>query len=178
MLLQTPQLCTVVLNGNDANSSGKTRIWKRSKWSAHWSPPSHSCQSALLNFQSNIDRPLRKCNIRCGIASSQQKTPWQEPSERDLGDLYAESGQSWKGSFSAVSKPKCARKMRWKALAEVYKMHSLHCSKIAFFPKKMLEFCQNLRKISEFLLFLFLAKEIAKILEKIRLQSSAKECIV
>ena len=30
-----------------------------------------------------------------------------------------------KGSFSAVSKPNFAVNMRWKALAESYKMHSL-----------------------------------------------------
>jgi hypothetical protein len=29
-----------------------------------------------------------------------------------------------KGSFSAVSKPKCQVNMLWKALAEIYKMHS------------------------------------------------------
>ena len=42
----------------------------------------------------------------------------------DLGDLYTESGQTSEGSFSAVSKPNFAKKMRWKALAEIYKMHS------------------------------------------------------
>ena len=56
-----------------------------------------------------------------------------------LGDLYAESGQSLQGSFSAaaaaaavdsaVSKPNFASKYslelaRWKALAEIYRMHS------------------------------------------------------
>ena len=52
----------------------------------------------------------------------------------DLGDLYAESRQTLKGSFSAVSKPKFESKYSlelgsiwkedWKALAEIYKMHS------------------------------------------------------
>ena len=44
-------------------------------------------------------------------------------------DLYAESGQTLEGSFSAVSKPNFASKYslelgsRWKTLAEIYKMH-------------------------------------------------------
>ena len=41
-----------------------------------------------------------------------------------LGDLYAESGQTLQGSFSAVSKPNLQVNMRWKALAEIYTMHS------------------------------------------------------
>ena len=42
---------------------------------------------------------------------------------RDLGDLYAESGQTLHGSFSVV-KPIFASNARWKALAEIYTMHS------------------------------------------------------
>ena len=38
-------------------------------------------------------------------------TIWSPPDVgRDMGDLYAESGQTWKGSFSAVSKPNFASK--------------------------------------------------------------------
>ena len=48
----------------------------------------------------------------------------------NLGDLYTESGQILQGSFSAVSKPNFAHKYSlelaicWKALAEIYTMHS------------------------------------------------------
>ena len=44
----------------------------------------------------------------------------------NLGDLYAESGQTLESSFSAVSKPNFATKyaLEWKALAEIYTMHS------------------------------------------------------
>ena len=48
-----------------------------------------------------------------------------------LGDLYAESGQTLQGSFSAVSKPNFASKYSLelaicsKALAEIYTMQSL-----------------------------------------------------
>ena len=37
----------------------------------------------------------------------------------DLGDLYAENGQTLQGSFSAVSKPNLQVNTRWKALAEI-----------------------------------------------------------
>ena len=51
---------------------------------------------------------------------------------RNLGDLYAESGQTSKGSFSAVSKQASKQgqilqvntRWNWKALAEIYTMHS------------------------------------------------------
>ena len=47
-----------------------------------------------------------------------------------LGVLYAESGQTLEGSFSAVSKPNLASKYslelaRWKALDEIYKIYML-----------------------------------------------------
>ena len=42
----------------------------------------------------------------------------------DLGDLYAESGQTLQGSFSAVSKPNLQLITLWKFLAEIYTMHS------------------------------------------------------
>ena len=44
-----------------------------------------------------------------------------------LGDLYAESGQTLQGSFSAVSKQASQIlqvNTRWKALAEIYTMDS------------------------------------------------------
>ena len=45
----------------------------------------------------------------------------------NLGDLYTVSGQTLQGSFSAGSKPTVASKLLstlWKALAEIYTMHS------------------------------------------------------
>ena len=41
-----------------------------------------------------------------------------------LGDLYAESVQTLQGSFSAVSTQILQVSTRWKALAEIYTMHS------------------------------------------------------
>ena len=53
-----------------------------------------------------------------------------------LGDLYAESGQTWKGSLTAVSKSNLQENMRWKALAEIYTIHSFApFSKLKFFVK-------------------------------------------
>ena len=45
---------------------------------------------------------------------------------QDLGDLYAESGQTLQGSLSDVSKPNLQDLVntRWKALAEIYTMPS------------------------------------------------------
>ena len=52
---------------------------------------------------------------------------------RHLGDLYAESGQTLQGSFSAAAAVARSRRYRsqilqvnprWKALAEIYTMHS------------------------------------------------------
>ena len=58
----------------------------------------------------------------------------------DLRDLYAESGQTLQGSFSAVSKQILEQNMRWKALAEIYTMQSFaQLCNLIFLPK----FCQN-----------------------------------
>ena len=42
----------------------------------------------------------------------------------NLENLYAESGRTLQGSFSAVSKPNLQVNTRWKALAKIYAMHS------------------------------------------------------
>ena len=60
----------------------------------------------------------------------------------NLVDLYTKSGQTLQGSFSAVSKPNFASKYSlelgsiWKALAEIYTMHSFApFSNLNFFVK-------------------------------------------
>ena len=49
-----------------------------------------------------------------------------------------------KGSFSAVSKPIFASKMRWKALAEIYKMHSF--APFSWNPSLSSMFCLKIAK--------------------------------
>ena len=48
----------------------------------------------------------------------------EEPLALHLRDLYTESGETLQSSFSAVSKPNLQENMRWKALAEIFTMHS------------------------------------------------------
>ena len=77
----------------------------------------------------------------------------------NLGDLYAESGQTLQGSFSAVSKPILQVNTRWKALAEIYTMHSFaplsnlkifvkNCWIFCCFFPKFRKFCQNFAEFS------------------------------
>ena len=102
--------------------------------------PEHPRLSCHTDKPENED----KCHTIPGVKPGQfsPRCPLKKPADvekrvRHLGDLYAESGQTLQGSFSAVSKPNFASKYSLElaicskrrlrkgiALAEIYIMHS------------------------------------------------------
>ena len=94
--------------------------------------------------------------------------------------LVSSIGQTWQCPFSAVSKPNFASKHAFESSRR--DLHNaLLCTALkSHFFKKLLEFCQNYRKISEFF-FKFLHTKNKKwqtLTKKLRLKSCAKECIL
>ena len=78
----------------------------------------HSLRTRTLRSRSR--RLTRK---RLWSISDRHGEALNSPSEA-AGDLCTESGQTLQGSFSAVAKPNLQVSTRWKALAEIYTMHS------------------------------------------------------
>ena len=96
----------------------------------HWSFLSFLLPCCLLRDRCNLLRELE------GQLVLQDEVPNDPPSWfahypwRYLGDLYMESGQTLQGSFSAAAVDRLYRSQilevntRWKALAEIYTIHS------------------------------------------------------
>ena len=141
----------------------------------------HTCddESTTLSIKNNMnDIKQTQTTIRTQNTSPDTCDGWAwkrmpaigAPPPLDLGDLYAESGQTWKGSFSAVSKPNFASKYalessrrdlhnallctvlesiieKWGTFFNL-KIFVKNCWIFSYFFPKFRKFCQNVAEFS------------------------------